>query len=97
MSEPKKDQKGDATPTKDKKGSEEDKKKVAEEAIDELSESDDETDETPADKVGFLEIAEKKPEKFKTRYAILNGGSLFLYKDAQVCAISLVTEFPLDP
>jgi hypothetical protein len=90
MSEPKKDKKkskdgeADSTPTKDKKPAEEDKKKVVEEAVEELSESDDEADETPADKVGFVEISEKKPDKFKTRYAILNGGSLFIYKDAQV-------------
>eukprot|EP01122_Echinamoeba_exundans_P001677 TRINITY_DN1168_c0_g1_i1.p1 TRINITY_DN1168_c0_g1~~TRINITY_DN1168_c0_g1_i1.p1 ORF type:complete len:353 (-),score=115.85 TRINITY_DN1168_c0_g1_i1:61-1119(-) len=58
----------------------EEKKQALEEVEDELSESDEEDDATPADKAGYIEIGKKK-DKFKTVYAILSGGSLFYYKD----------------
>jgi hypothetical protein len=61
----------------------EEKKQALEEVEDELSESDEEDDATPADKAGYIEIGKKK-DKFKTVYAILSGGSLFYYKDIRV-------------
>lgn len=67
------------------KASAEEKKQAIDEVEDELSESEEEDDATPADKAGYIEIGKKK-DKFKTVYAILNGGSLFYYKDIRVRA-----------
>lgn len=68
---------------KKKKADDEETKKLAEEIEDALTDSEeDEHDDT----CGYIEVKKAKGD-WKHFYAIISGGSMFLYKDSRVMTI----------